>query len=237
MTDKDLSIRGRTMKECDLCNELNGKDCRFTTIYQQHIRSRIIFQTSNFAVIPTIGQIVEGHILILPFKHYTSIGGLPCSEISELENLLNFVKGTILSSYGAQPVFFEHGTACESKESGGCGIYHMHLHTVPLPNGVDLQSSIGVPLREIASLFELQAIISEGKSYLLYIDQANNKFVSENQRLPSQYMRKKLAEVLGSKYWDWRSYQREERLILTYNKLSKAMIKRVDLLNEKLLHC
>jgi diadenosine tetraphosphate (Ap4A) HIT family hydrolase len=226
MTAKNVPIEERTVTDCDLCNELNGKDCRFTKMYQKHIKSRVIFQTSNFAVIPTIGQIVEGHALVLPFKHYTAIGGLPRGKILELENLLDLVNGAIISAYGVQPIFFEHGTACEGKESGGCGIYHMHLHVVPLPNGVNFQTSIGLPLKEIASLFELQDIISEGRSYLLYIDQANNKFVSENECLPSQYMRKKLAETLGSKDWDWRGYQREERLALTYDKLSKAMAER-----------
>jgi diadenosine tetraphosphate (Ap4A) HIT family hydrolase len=223
MTENDSLVRERTTTECDLCNEINGKDCYFVALYQHQMRNRIVFRASDFAVMPTIGQIVEGHVLVLPFQHYTSIGGLPHSQISELEGLLGLLKRTILSSYGVQPVFFEHGTACEDKESGGCGIYHMHLHAVPLPNGINLKTSISLPMREITSLFELKGIISAGRSYVLYIDQADNKFVSENARLPSQYMRKTLADALGSRNWDWRTYEREERLVSTFDKLSKAM--------------
>jgi diadenosine tetraphosphate (Ap4A) HIT family hydrolase len=238
MLEKRIIIEKWFHGKCDLCDELNGKDCYFGTLYQQHMNNRIILSTPNFAVIPTIGQIAEGHVLILPFKHYTSIGSLPGEMILELELLVDFVKETIISSYGVEPIFFEHGTACEGKENGGCGIYHMHLHAVPVKSGVNLQMSMALPLRRIDSFAELQGIISKGRSYLLYIDQANNKFVNDsNERIPSQYMRKKLAEALGSKDWDWRSYQREERLILTYNKLSTAVAERIGFLNEKLLHC
>lgn len=223
MKEKDPHSIETVSEECDLCNELNGKDCSFTKIYQNEMRSRVIFQTTNFAVIPTIGQIVEGHTLILPFKHYTSIGGLPAVRILELETLIEMVKDAIASSYGVQPLFFEHGTVGNGKESGGCGIYHMHLHAVPIPSAVNFQALISFPIKKIDSFFKLQEIISKGSSYLLYVDQASNKFVIENEHLPSQYMRKKLAEAIGSEDWDWKSCQREERLVLAYDRLSKAM--------------
>jgi diadenosine tetraphosphate (Ap4A) HIT family hydrolase len=223
MIKKKLNIEEQLQNECDLCNELEGKDCYFRAIYQQDMRERIIFRTTNFAVIPTIGQIVEGYVLILPFKHYTAIGALPDELYAELEALMDFTKKAIISTYGVKPIFFEHGVPYEGGESGGCGVYHMHLHVVPLNYEVNFQASIPLPFKRIASLYQLQDIISEGRSYLLYIDQEGNKFLNDSDHIPSQYMRRKLAEVLGSKDWDWRSFQKEERLIMTYKKLSKIM--------------
>lgn len=209
--------------DCDFCNELNGLDCYFLKLYKQQMKDRIILKSGNFAVLPTIGQITEGHVLILPFKHYTSIGGLPRAQISELDTLMNEIRKRIVSRYGVNPVFFEHGTVCEGKESGGCGIYHMHLHTVPLSNQIDFLKFVDLPLRKIRSLFELRRIISKGRSYVLYVDQLNNMFVSEKEHLQSQYMRQKLAVALGLGNWDWRQSQKEERLILTYKRLLQTI--------------
>lgn len=98
----------------------------------------------------------------------------------------------------------------------------MHLHAVPWSNGNSIKASIDLPLKEIQSLNKLQEVVLRGNSYLLFIDQEDRKYIAENVRLPSQYMRRKLAEHICAKDWDWRIYQEEERLIRTYKKLSST---------------
>jgi len=97
----------RFEEECTFCNEFVG-NLEKTLFYQvigNKVRSRILKETNNFVVIPTVGQIIEGYLLIMPKKHYLSVGHLPDSFYPELESLYYETKN-ILIKYYASPVFF-----------------------------------------------------------------------------------------------------------------------------------
>lgn len=209
--------------ECEFCKELKGDESYFSNLYRKYIKSRVIIETPNFVVIPSIGQIVEGYLLIVSREHYTSVGALSTEKIQELEEVMRRIKKLFISIYDKKPIFFEHGVPCDDENRGGCGIYHLHVHAVPLENQMNLLKRISedFSFKRIWSILELRDIISRNKSYLLYVNQKGEMWVAENDYFPSQYMRRILAKAIGEKVWDWRKFEREERLILTYHKLAK----------------
>ena len=51
---------------------------KFNDLVSYNVR---LYETENFAVIPSLGSIVEGWLLIIPKKHYLSYGYLSSEEL------------------------------------------------------------------------------------------------------------------------------------------------------------
>ncbi|HTU33069.1 MAG TPA: hypothetical protein VMF66_04635 [Candidatus Acidoferrum sp.] len=117
-------------------------------------------------------------------------------------------------------IVFEHGTRFEGV--GGCGIYHAHLHVVPIgaiPDPVTILKS-KFPFQEFDSLEELGPRSRDLPTYLFYRDLEGRLYLFDTGPLPSQYMRKILADALHEENWDWRTARREDRLLATTERLS-----------------
>jgi hypothetical protein len=70
------------------------------------------------------------------------------------------------------------------------------------------------PHRSINSLFELNDAASN-TSYLYYEDSSGHPSLFFPTVLPSQYMRRLIAEAAGISQWDWRRSGREDALLAT----------------------
>lgn len=207
--------------DCEFCKELIGERSSFANIYRDVMNNRIIFSGDNFSIIPTIGQIVRGYLLLISNRHKTSIGSLRYNEMQELEKLMSSIERAFLKVYGKKTIFFEHGIPCDNNERGGCGISHLHLHALPLDDDIDLLDEVSKDfnLKRIKQLDELRDIIFNDKAYILYVNKNKDKFVAEVDKIPSQYMRFLLAKKIKHDEWDWRACDYEEKLIITYHDL------------------
>jgi diadenosine tetraphosphate (Ap4A) HIT family hydrolase len=206
--------------QCDFCNEFSGSsENSFARIYGTRPDTRILFRSSEFAVVPSLGQIVEGYLLILPTKHFRALGDLPDPLVKELASICVSVGRTLNDQYGPY-ILFEHGTRSEGV--GGCGIYHAHLHATPLAGISDPADDLKLnfPCTELAHLSEINERSANLSSYLFYQDSSARLYVFDTGPLPSQYMRKLLCDALGDKDWNWRSAGIEERLRSTIRRLS-----------------
>ncbi len=168
-------------------------------------------------MIPSLGQIVEGHLLIAPSRHFRALADLPQASLQELDILYGNLRSTLTRLYG-RCVFFEHGIRCEA--SGGCGIDHAHLHAVPVRADGVLeilsQRFRGVPISSISNINEC---IPVNVSYLFFEDASSQRLVFPVGHLPSQYMRQLIASSIGKKAWDWRGCGREPELLATMQQL------------------
>lgn len=205
---------------CCFCAELANKTTTdFFRIYQGNPYNRLIAQTDDFVILPTIGQLTEGYLLIVTKKHYPSMGHLTVRQLNELKELKQKIS-TIVSLVYGEPIFFEHGTATEGV--GGCGVYHAHLHVVPVAESIDLlEGSRFLKGYKIETLEPLIDKINSGKSYLFYEDQRAVKHIFDGEGIPSQFFRQILAKKLGKINWDWRNFGKEEEMLSTLKNLSK----------------
>ncbi|MFA6215443.1 MAG: hypothetical protein WC768_02655 [Patescibacteria group bacterium] len=191
---------------CPYCQEFEDG---FLRVKDENLGRRILLETPNFVVFPTLGCFIEGYLLIASKFHYIGIGQIPSNLHQELEEVQQKVSNVLLENYGIAPVFFEHGPASCGNKGGGC-IVHAHLHALPVE--VDL-------LQDISSLFEcqpvtgfgaMQQLYAEGTPYLFWQNADGKRFVFKLSRtdfLPSQFIRRIIAEKLGlPERWDWRSY-------------------------------
>jgi len=151
---------------CDFCDELNGgKNNTFARVYEGRLQSRIVVRTESFAVVPSMGQLSEGHLLILPKVHRLSLGHLTENERRELATVRERVY-TALTMLSGTPVWFEHG--CVGESTGGCGIYHAHLHAVPVRRDLPIPARLRREFVEHRGVnFDaLRRRIETGKPYL-----------------------------------------------------------------------
>jgi diadenosine tetraphosphate (Ap4A) HIT family hydrolase len=213
--------------DCDLCREFAGdSDNSFQTIYAGGPDSRFLLRSLQFVVIPSLGQIFEGYLLLLPIKHFRALGDLPPVSLEAFAAVSESVKKVLENEYGPC-IFFEHGT--RSTGVGGCGIYHAHAHATPLAglsDPVDILKK-RFPFATLANLNEISKKSAGLSSYLFYQDTAARLYLFDTGPLPSQYMRKLLADAIGGQEWNWRNAGREDRLLATIERLAPRF-KRAD---------
>jgi len=170
-----------------------------------------------FRIVPTLGQVVAGHLLIVPLRHFCALADLPNLQIEELDYLCRRVRLVLTDAY-RKCVFFEHGV--RGSGSGGCGIDHAHLHAVPVAaDGVS-----NILMREfsgcaIHNLGDIKEAVKQDSSYLFFEDSSASRYVFPVKELPSQYMRKLVAESIGKRDWDWRKCGQEPELLSTLERL------------------
>src|SRR5260370_16987094 len=115
---------------CEFCSEFSGDTYNsFHALYRGTMPPRHLLGTDNFRIFPSIGQIVEGYLLIAPVQHYCTLDELPTELVGELAAICERARSIVSQNYGPC-ISFEHGA--RGPVNGGCGIYHAHLHIVPL---------------------------------------------------------------------------------------------------------
>jgi diadenosine tetraphosphate (Ap4A) HIT family hydrolase len=210
-------LRAERLKECEFCDEFSGGQ-RNEYVCRYGLSANRALVNGPLRVLPTLGQITEGHLLIIPVRHLCALADLSNEQIRELEDLREHVRSVLLDAYGAC-IFFEHGIRNEG--SGGCGIDHAHMHAVPVTaHGVlkILQKEFGG--RSIHSIAEIRRILGHNSSYLFFEDALAQRYVFTVDNLPSQYMRKLVAASIGKSDWDWRKRGHEPELISTVQRLT-----------------
>lgn len=204
------------MFSCQYCEEFeSGK----LEINGQDLGNRIIFESDNFVVVPSLGQIVEGYLLIISKKHYTSIGEIPPGLHDELDTVCQKVRKILFDSYG-MPLFFEHGPSCKRQKGGSC-IDHAHLHVVPVQIDILPELSKHFRYKIIKSFDALKKQFDKGVSYFFYESNLRERYLFEvSEIVPSQYIRQIIASKIGKpERWDWRSCFGINELLKTIERL------------------
>lgn len=95
----------------------------------------ILKETANFLIIADHAPLVEGHLLILPKRHFTCYGDVPAELDAELFALKAEVR-QFLARFYAPVVYWEHGIFRQT-------VFHAHLHCFPFgETGYDLSEGL-----------------------------------------------------------------------------------------------
>ena len=189
---------------------------------RSRIERDLIYETANFSVFQTLGQVVEGYLLIVPKRHIICLGNLTLLEMEEYITVHELVCKKIQEAYGQRPIFFEHGIV-------GQTVKHAHMHAAPttvdlfLRIKADLEGGNFTGWKKITSLKELQAVFQQFGPYLFYQNNQGEMFLFEVFKYP-QYLRIVFAEEAGvPERGNWRAMDRlldDELILNTRKKLS-----------------
>ena len=200
---------------CEFCMELGGRPgARFAGIYPQ-LRSRVVAREGGLVALPTLGQLFPGSLLLMPEQHYETCANLPRPLADRMSELVSRLSAT--SRRFGQPAFFEHGARHDT--GGSCGIYHAHLHLVPLPGRLAPGDLFPAHLSVATDLRSALRSLRGCSQYLLAGNEHGVAYahVADMATQPgSQYFRRLLAERFGStRPWDWRAFKTPEPDVLT----------------------
>lgn len=208
--------------DCVFCREISGsRDTNFSRLYPES-ESRVIAETDSFIAFPCIGQLAEGHFLIVPKKHQNTLAqaqnGLSNFE-SELDRVLADAH-VFLGAEQAESLYFEHGAF--GGQHGGCGIYHAHLHIVPMAGHVSCDGL--APRGKTAEAMNLYGVYKSApadKPYALFGSKRNGFSCWElAEPMESQTLRRFVAGALEVESWDWRKSGVEENMVSLLSRIS-----------------
>jgi hypothetical protein len=201
---------------CDFCKERRGLPSEFSRRFPKFGErgSRLTSFGRHFFLVPSLGQLVEDHSLMVSNQHVTSSAQLGVEALKEITDFFDRIK-QVQPAGQRDRLFFEHGVPLEGSTYGGCGICHCHIHSLSLPGSfeVDLLENFltkkGYSL-EKKPIKSWDEVVQFRKDSYMCVQSATNSptvFVfALNTRVESQLMRQFVAEsFLSQKEWDWRS--------------------------------
>lgn len=125
------------VESCVLCSLVKHKGISEDTyVYNNNEKNEadlIIYESTNFIVVPELGSIKPGYLMILPKKHqYLSIAQMPKMYMPEYEQVCEDVETILKGAFGVNKTvaFFEHGSGPSGITSHAKSIVHAHVHVV-----------------------------------------------------------------------------------------------------------
>lgn len=197
---------------CEFCDELRSTESsRFGRLYPS-VPSRVVLAGPQLVAMPTLGQLFKGSMLVLPRAHVETAARMSEPQLRELVTCIAELERR-LADFG-NCVVFEHGALCASGAS--CGIYHAHVHVVPVPEGVSCQAILEGEFQSGDGFAPALEGLRNASSYIVFRDTVGQTAWRDLSgagacQFPSQYVRRRLADyfqVQGS--WDWRQYDQPE---------------------------
>lgn len=186
---------------CAMCSALSGAESSAPWNVP-------VLESENFVVIPSLGPIVEGWLLVVPKQHVLSMAVLEDQSMPELSTIKSQVSNLLESLYG--PVtFFEHGPSSKQK-STGCSVDHAHLHAVS--NIHNLAAHAEQILRPLVgfqqgTLADCSEAVSSGLDYLHIEARDTGSVYLTAESFPSQVLRQAIAQANGTPDgYDWRTF-------------------------------
>lgn len=199
--------------------------CEFCTKGEQPLLAYDFGSTlgnGNVVLKPALGMLIPGYFLTVTRKHLTSFAQLPAEALAEIDDTLTKSEEYLAPKFG-EYFRVEHGsdnvTTCGS---GGC-IDHAHQHLVPAMDVADHAQEL-LPWQQLDDFTDITQFA--GEPYI-YMGRQGEHYVVPNPDLPSQWIRRQIAEVRGLEHWDWAVYEGATELFETLLKLGSFPVGRM----------
>lgn len=208
---------------CTFCAELAGdvQNSNYFRLAGPTAKSRIVWRNGEFALMPSLGSLVEGHLLLIPTQHAFSFASLPRIALGNTESLIASIT-QFFRRTDQQSLVFEHGavvlSGCEYEKRmkraicGAC-TDHAHIHIVPRVSANLVVSKLeDLPIqsrKSLKALCEFADNVNRERPYILIGGtDIDSWLIFELDYVPSQFMRKIVSSSMGLKEWDWRQFPR-----------------------------
>ena len=160
-----------TSHDCCLCSQIAGwKEndliARLLPPDQPYAR-RIIFESASFAVVPSLGPLVRGHMLLCPKAHVRSFAQVYDNLHTEYEEVKARLSAVLREKYAAEITLFEHGMAATGDRIL-CTVDHAHMHFVPLPPAFDAGPANRLEWMKFDGSLSSLCMLSRGHEYVFY---------------------------------------------------------------------
>ena len=160
--------------------------CRFCA--QGEPGKRVLEEMPDFNLVADSYGLTEGHLLLIPKKHYACFGALPRELLGAFADVKSRVERFLQSEFQA-PFYFEYGVA-------GQTIPHAHVHAVPGPAQILDIIMMGRYATSVQSWDQVQQYYRVMGAYL-YFEQEGCAWVISGEAVPPGYIRSVASAALG----------------------------------------
>lgn len=175
-----------------------------------------IARQGNYAyAVPSVGALVPGHVLLVPFRHVVSSRRLNGGSVKEFVQFANAMVDRVAAIYESPVTVFEHGS-CESSasQSSAC-ISHAHVHV--LPGDFNLAESTPGKAAQFGSICDFIQNGPQCEPYLMCSDGGGAIYSFADVGI-SQFYRRVIAEQLSMSHaWDYGAFPFWKNVRATYS--------------------
>jgi len=135
-------------------------DCIFCKIVKGEISCDKVYEDQDFLVFLDINPQCEGHMLIIPKKHWPDIFEIPSNVLKDLIALAQKIAKRLKSIGYADGIDLLHASDRSAQQS----VFHFHLHLAPRKtnDGLDLSPHGGYQKGDLENLGKkLNKILAE----------------------------------------------------------------------------
>lgn len=191
------------------------KNCPFCNFNKKLLYNKIIEETDNFYIVPSLGSLVEGYILIVPKEHICCTSNISVDIIDEYNIIIEKYRNLFKEIYGRYPIVFEHGTLNTSERSAS-SVVHGHTHIVNHNYKNEKEILDKLNMNKINSILD----IDKNNNYIYYKSPNGTNYITYDFEPISQIMRLFIAKDLGIKdKYNWKLYRFDDNIKKTINKL------------------
>jgi diadenosine tetraphosphate (Ap4A) HIT family hydrolase len=196
-------------EHCYFCGQINGRpdqDLIAQLLPAEKYVRRVMLETADFAVIPSLGPLTDGHALLCVKDHVRSFSALDPGLQDEYETIKRQLRQTQKELYGGEALVFEHGMSSHGHRVP-CTVDHAHMHFVPLCGVKESEVIPALNWRKFDGSIAALNRLSGGREYLLVDtgDGVSRIATQGAEGFESQLMRKAIAAQNGRpRDWNWR---------------------------------
>jgi diadenosine tetraphosphate (Ap4A) HIT family hydrolase len=163
---------------------------------QPFLHNHRLFETPRFIVLPSVGPLVPGHVMVVSKEHCNSLSSMGADAIREYEDLAGRLRTAPFLDQDI-PLEAEHGSTDDDK-AGAC-VIHTHVHWLPGMGRFLHEFRSRLSTRPEDGLLELS---NNGGPYI-YARAGTERAVFQAHGLRSQTIRRILCELLDRDDTDW----------------------------------
>jgi diadenosine tetraphosphate (Ap4A) HIT family hydrolase len=156
--------------------------------------NRNLLETERFVVLPSVGPLFTGHIMVVSKMHFTSLASMGKPATQEYDHLAQRLRR---APFLAEALEAEHGSTATDK-AGAC-VIHTHIHWIPTVGR--FFDDFGKRLKVMDGK-RLETLESEHLPYI-FVRSDSRQAVYDSQGLPSQTIRRILCEIMERDDTDW----------------------------------
>ena len=211
---------------CIFCQMAKYKGFSNLEKYNQFVEKPvdcIIYESPNFYVVPELGALKQGFLMIVPKEHILSVAQFPEELMPEYYEVCKDVEEILLKAFkGKSVAFMEHGSGPSGKTSHKKSIVHAHTHVV-----VDFE--LKEKYQRMVQMKKCENISDASDVHYFSYQQstdgqlmiAMNPEVYVQRQFPRQVMAEEIG--LAPDQYNWRWYEFDEITDATLFHLNKML--------------
>jgi len=104
-----------------------GKFCPFCNLVNHTVSMSCVYEDDSILAFMDIQPISQGHVLVIPKKHYTNIHEIPEDEVSYLFQIVKKISLAVKNGLSADGLSIVQNNGAVA----GQVVFHLHVHIIP----------------------------------------------------------------------------------------------------------